>query len=106
MMLDLFHKLLYTGIGVAAMTEQKAKDIVAEMEKRGEVSSEEGKKLVQDMMDKARKQTEDLRNTITDEINKVAGQKGWPAKDEFEKLQQRVNELDAKVAALETKQSQ
>ena len=35
-MLDLVHKILYTGIGFAVLTEQKAQELVAELEAKGE----------------------------------------------------------------------
>lgn len=96
-MLDLMHKMLYMGIGAAAMTEEKAREMVSELEKRGEVSTEEGRKLVDELISKARKQTEDLQKTVANEVNKLAGQGGWPSRDEFEALKQQVAALESRL---------
>jgi len=97
-MLDLIHKILYTGIGAAVLTEQKAREIVADLEKSGEVSGQEGKKLVQDLMDKARKHSEELRKTVGDEVRKLSDRYGWVSRQEFNELKARVEKLEARLA--------
>jgi len=92
-MLELIHKILYTGIGFAALTEEKARDLVAELEKQGEVSSAEGKKLAQDLIDKARHQSQELRQTIAQEVDKVSRKFKWVTREEFDQLRQRVDQL-------------
>ena len=98
-MLDAIHKILYTGIGAAALTEQKAREIVAELEKNGEVSAEQGKKLVQELVDKARRHGEDLRKTIADEVKKVTDKYAWVSRDEFNELKSRVEQLESRDTA-------
>ncbi len=49
-------KALMAGIGIAAVTAEKSKDIIDEMVKKGEVTIEEGKKLKEEM--KAKKAAE------------------------------------------------
>ena len=50
-------KALMAGIGIAAVTVEKSKDIIDEMVKKGEVTIEEGKKLKEEM--KAKRAAED-----------------------------------------------
>ena len=95
-MLDLIHKILYTSIGFAALTEQKAQEIVAELEKRGDVSAEEGKKLAQDLIDRARKQSEQFRQSISDEVKKIADKCKWVSRQELEDLKARVEQLEGR----------
>ena len=98
-MMDLIHKVLYTGIGFAALTEEKAKDLVADLEKRGEVSGEEGKQLAQDLIAKAKKHSQELRQTIGDEVNKVLGKMKLVSRSEYEELCQRIAALEGKYTA-------
>jgi len=98
-MMDLLHKILYTGIGIAALTEEKAKELASDLEKRGEVSSEEGKKLAQDLIDKAKKHSQDLRETIGDEVNKVLGKMKLVSRSDYEELCQRIAALEGKCTA-------
>ena len=96
-MMDLIHKILYTGIGFAALTEQKAKDLVADLEKRGDISAEEGKKLAQELVEKARQQAADLRRTVGDEVKKIADIFKWVPRSEFDALKRRLDDLEARA---------
>ena len=91
---DLIHKILYAGIGFAALTEQKAKEIVDDLEKRGEVSSEEGKKLVREMVDKARQQAGELRKMVTEEMDKICQKAKWVSRQDYEDLKKRIEKLE------------
>lgn len=97
-MSDLIHKIVYTGIGLAAMTEQKAQEIVNELVKKGEVSSEEGKTLTKELVDKARHHKEELKKTISEEVKKVCDRFHWVSREDYEALQKRVEELEGKAA--------
>ena len=98
-MLDIIHKILYTGIGFAVLTEEKAKEIVAELEKQGNVSSEEGKKLAQELIEKARKQSEQFKKSVNEEVDKIASKCGWVRRSEVDELKRRVEELEGRLAA-------
>ena len=104
-MKDILHKILYTGIGFAALTEEKAREIVAEMEQQGEVSGEEGKKLAQELIDKAKHQSREFHKTVTEEVDKVAGRLGWVRRDEFDRLKQRVEEMENRIEEMPTDDS-
>jgi polyhydroxyalkanoate synthesis regulator phasin len=97
-MLETLQKILYTGIGFAALTEEKAREIVADLEKRGEVSSEEGKKLAQELIEKTKKQSEHFRQTVTEEVHRLAEKFKWVSQEEFQELKQRLDELEKRCA--------
>jgi len=98
-MSELLHKILYAGIGLAALSEQKAKEIVADLEKRGEISAEEGKKLAQEIVDKARHHGEQVRKLISEEVEKLSGKLKIVSRREFDDLQQRVSALESKCSS-------
>jgi len=93
-MLDILHKIVYTGIGFAALTEQKAQEFVTELENRGDISSEEGKKLAQDLVEKARKQSQELRKTVQEEVSRFMENVKGVNREEFDRLQQRLEKLE------------
>ena len=98
-MSELIHKLLYTTIGFAALTEEKAKELVAELENKGEVSCEEGKKLAQELIEKTRHHSQELRKTIGEEFDKLIGKIKLVSRDDFEQLKRRLDELEKKGQA-------
>ena len=98
-MMDLMRKLLYTGIGLAALSEQKAKELVAELEKKGEVSSEEGKKLAQELIDKAKQHSDELQRVVKAEVSKISDKIKGVSRAELADLEQRVSELEARLGS-------
>lgn len=104
-MSDLIHKILYTGIGLAVLTEQKAREIVAELEKRGDISSEEGKTLAQELVEKARHHGDELRRNISDEVGKLADKFKWVGRKEYDDLCRRVEQLEQGGKAADSQDS-
>ena len=44
-MIDLIKKALYTGVGLAVLTKEKAEELVQELTKQAKLSEQEGKEL-------------------------------------------------------------
>ena len=99
-MLKMLEKLLYAGIGAMAITEEKAREIVAELEKKGHVTGEEASKLVKDLVEKGKRQSEEFKNTISAEIKKALDKLHIVKKEDFEALRKEVRELNAKIDRL------
>jgi len=93
-MLDLLHKVLYAGIGLAAMSEEKIKETVAELEQRGAVSGEEGKKLTHELIEKAKHQAEEMKKVVHIECNKILSKMNLVPREEYEALKRRVESLE------------
>lgn len=93
-MLDLLHKVLYAGIGLAAMSEEKIKETVSDLEQRGAVSSEEGKKLAQDLIDKAKHHTDEMKKVVQTECHKVLTKMNLVPREDYEALRRRVESLE------------
>ena len=101
LMNEWLHKMLYTGIGLAALTEQKAKEMVDELVKKGEVSSEEGKHLAQELIDKARHHTEEFQRVVHDEVNKAMTRCNLVTREEYDALRAELEELKARTGQSE-----
>jgi polyhydroxyalkanoate synthesis regulator phasin len=99
-MLKLLEKLMYAGVGAVALTEEKAREIVAELEKKGHVTGDEGKKMVKDLVEKGKHHSEELRKTISTEVKKVLDNLHVVKKEDFEALRKDVKELNAKLDTL------
>ena len=99
-MFELLEKLMYAGVGAMAMTEEKAKAIVSELEKKGHVTGEEGKKMVKELVEKGKHHSEELRRTINSEVKKALDSLHLVKKEDFEALCKEVHELNAKIDTL------
>jgi polyhydroxyalkanoate synthesis regulator phasin len=92
-MLEYLRKIGLLGIGIAALTKEKAEDIVNEFVEKGELSSEEGKELVKDLLKKSEEQRKDLAKKIDSEVKKAL--KGLiVSKSDIERLERRIEKLE------------
>lgn len=97
----LIKKLIYQGIGFAAMTKEKLEKAVSELISSNKISADEGKKIVDDFstnMDSKAKETEKkIRDVVSETIAKFR-----PAtKSEVEELKKRIETLEKLVASLD-----
>jgi polyhydroxyalkanoate synthesis regulator phasin len=95
-MLELIEKVVMTTIGVAAITQKKAEELVAEMKDKYKLSEDEGKHLVERIQTMARENREKVREIAESEVQKVVGRLGLVSVDDFERLKQRVQELETR----------
>jgi polyhydroxyalkanoate synthesis regulator phasin len=96
-MLELIEKVVMTTIGVAAITQKKAEELVAEMKERYKLSEEEGKNLVDKIQSMARENREKVREMAEAEVKKVVERLGMVSVDELERLKKRVHDLEARL---------
>jgi len=96
-MLELFEKVVMTTIGVAAITQKKAEELVAEMKDRYKLSEEEGKNLVEKIQSMARENREKVKQMAEAEVQKVVERLGLVSVDEFDLLKKRVQDLEARL---------
>src|SRR5664280_1175425 len=81
-------KLGLIGAGLWAMTEEKIDDLVKDLVDKGDISKEEGKKAIQDLLEESKKQKTDLEKKVSEKIQDAISKKD-------------VHELEARIVALE-----
>lgn len=96
-MLELFEKVVMTTIGVAAITQKKAEELVSEMKDKYKLSEDEGKQMVDRIQTMARENREKVKEMAEGEVKKVVERLGLVSADEFESLKKRVQELEARL---------
>ena len=96
-MIELIRQGLWLGLGAISLTYEKAKSFVDELVKRGEMSEEEGSKLINEILDKAKEQEKTIIEKINVEIRKVIDSLGVASKEDVAKLERRIEELSKKI---------
>jgi len=94
-MLELLEKAVMTTIGVAAITQKKAEELVAEMKERYKLSEDEGKHLVDRIQEIAKENREKVMEMAETEVKKVVDRLGLVSREEFDRLSKRVQELES-----------
>ncbi|MEE9523643.1 MAG: phasin family protein [Thermodesulfovibrionales bacterium] len=94
---DIVRNALLAGLGV----QEKIKEFVDELVKKGELSDSQGAKLIKEMAEKADKGTEDLSKTFSELITKILDKMNLPTRDDLEKINKKLNSLSAKLKKIE-----
>lgn len=96
-MKGLLEKSLVLGLGTFSLTKEKAEKFLRDLEERGEVTAAEGKKLLNELMEKGEQERIALQETIQNSVREVMKNLGYIRKEEYTTLEERVKELEARL---------
>jgi polyhydroxyalkanoate synthesis regulator phasin len=94
---DIIRNAMLLGFGV----QEKVKEFVDELVKKGELSESQGAKLVKEWAEKAEKNTEDISNSLNDLLKKTVDKMRLPSREEIDKLNEQINSLTERIKKLE-----
>lgn len=101
-MMDELKKLVFAGIGGAALTVEKAQEIIDSLEKKGQLSVDEGKRLKEELMQRKNRGDNDLSNREELEVQLI--EMASKHRKDIDELERKVAELTQKVDELSNKQ--
>jgi polyhydroxyalkanoate synthesis regulator phasin len=96
-MKELIERALLLGVGAASMTMEKIQSLVDEFVKRGQLTREEGQKLVEDMTERAKTESSGLKGKATETYQDTLQTMGIATRDSVDELERRIAVLEAKV---------
>lgn len=96
----LARKFLLLGIGALSLTEERLEQIISGMVKKGEISRQEGRDLVQEMLKKINQEKDNLSEKIKKEFDSLMDKVDVPKQSELNELKQKIVELEAKIDQL------
>lgn len=102
-MIEPVRKLGLFGIGVISLTKEKLDEAVKDLEKRGEISAEEGKKLVREVWEGREKELKELEEKINLRVKESIRKTGILMKEDIEKLEKKIAQLEKSVEKLSKK---
>ena len=100
-MFELFEKAVLTGLGAVSLTQKKAEEILAELKEKYKVSEEEGKAFLDRIQEMSKEGRERIAGMADAEVKKVIDRIGLVPRDEFDRLQKRVEELEKRLPGAE-----
>ena len=92
-----------TGLGLALLTKEMAESIVQDLVKRGEISREEGKELLDNLLARAQREKDELQRRIDAEVRRVMTSLGMVPREELRRLEEQLRRLQARVERLEAR---
>ena len=110
-MLAAARKVLLAGIGVVALAQEEIEEFVNRLVERGEIAEKDGRKLVNDVLNKRKKQVEDnvdktvekAEETVDSNIERVLHRMNVPTKKDIDDLSKKITTLTKKVDELNKK---
>ena len=96
---DTIRNTMLAGFGV----QEKVREFVDELVKKGELSESQGAKLVKEWSDKFEKNTTDISKSLSEVVTKTLEKMNLPTKDDIQKLNEKIDSLASRVAKVEEK---
>ncbi len=102
-MSELIRKMGLFSVGVFSLTQEKVEEFTQEMIKKGDISREEGKKFVKDVLSEKEKQINDLEDKINENVEKVMKKSGVVMKSDIAALEKKIEKLEKTIQTLSQK---
>lgn len=90
-------KGLLAGLGLVAVTKEKAQEIARALIKKGEASRKDVDAVAKAIFEKAQKGKEAIESKIEEAIKKMVASMNIPTREEFQELKKMVEEIKKKV---------
>ncbi|MCX9024940.1 MAG: phasin family protein [Candidatus Methanoperedens sp.] len=99
-MSDTIRKMGLFGIGVISLTQEKIEEFSQEMIKKGEISKEEGRKFVKEVLSEKEKQMKDVENKINERVKETLEKSGVVMKSDLSALERKIEKLEKTVQSM------
>jgi polyhydroxyalkanoate synthesis regulator phasin len=89
-------EILYAGLGLVTITREKAEELVSELVKRGELSSEEGKDALNNIANRMQEEKDKLRQRVQDQVENIISSMNLVRRSELDEVRRRLEQLEIK----------
>ncbi len=93
-MKEYIRKIGLLGIGIVALTREKAEELANDLVKKGELTQDEGKALVKDLLKKSEEQGKELTKRIDREVKKTLKGINVASREDVRRLEKRIDKLE------------
>lgn len=93
-MIDLIRKAFFLGLGVLASGKDMVEKVLNEMAERGEVTQEEAKKLAAALVERGKREKDELLGMIKSEMKRILKESPVASKTELEEIEQRLSRIE------------
>jgi polyhydroxyalkanoate synthesis regulator phasin len=90
---DVLKRYIDTGLAFTALTQQRAEALVKDLVKAGEVQADQAREAVADLVDRSRKNSEKLLETVRREVKQQITSLGLVSKADLDKAEARISKL-------------
>ena len=98
---ETLERLILLQIGAAAATRDKVQEIVDSLIEQGRMEREEGRTVVDDVMNRARERSTGARSLVDASVQQGLRRTGLPTREDYEDAVFRIEQLEHRVRMLE-----
>lgn len=93
-------KVLLAGIGVVSLAQEEVEDLVNKLIERGEIAEKDGRKLVDEVIDKRKKTADKMKGKFDKRLDDLLERLNVPTRADIDALNAKITELSAKIDQL------
>ena len=93
---QLLRKLILSGIGIFALTQEKIEELVEELAKKGEIAWGEKEDLLRELIEKGKEQKTEMERKIGEKVEEILSRINIASKDDIKRLEKKIDELGKK----------
>ena len=96
-MSEMLRKVFMAAIGAVAIAQEELEALVNKLVERGEIAEKDGKKLINEMMEKRKGKTANVSDEIGKSVENVLNKMNIPSKADVDVLSQKIAALSKKI---------
>ncbi len=100
-MFDLIKKAMFTGIGIAALTKEKIEEIATDFIQKGNLTENEGRKLVDELIKKSEESQEEIKKQLEALVHTTLEKMQVARMGQIDEISQALQILKEKIETLE-----
>jgi len=104
-LMESLRRVMLASIGAMALTKDELQAFIDKLIERGEVAEEEGKKLMNELMEKRKKKTGEAQDMAVQRVHEVLDQMDIPTRTDINALGEKIASLSKKIDELKKSQS-
>jgi len=94
---DILRKMGLFGIGVISLTKEKVEELSRELIQKGDLTQEEGKKFVHEVLSEKEKQVKVIEKQVNEKVQEFINKSGIVTKKDIQALEKKIEEFEKKL---------
>ncbi len=95
--MSMLKNIVYFGIGALSISREKAEKVFSEMVEKGEMSSEEARQWVDDVIKRGEEERGEFKDLVRKEIEEIKKELPLATKSDLETIEARLKAIEEKL---------
>lgn len=97
-MIDLMKKAVFTGIGLAALTQEKARELAREMANQLQLTGDRGREFIDDVVAESERARQNAQEAAQRYVSEALHRMNVPTQADIARLTERIEQLERTLA--------